>query len=518
MRETSPTRDLVTPWEDLDAAADHAPTAPAVTVDDARFTYQQLRQEAQDVARGLTALGVGEGDRVTLHMTNSRELLASYYGCFRLGAIACPLNVRLTLAELRPMLDTIGPVAHLSQPALDTVTAEALTGVNRIVTGDLEPGKGASSWDSLLEIGRALDLPEVPQGTQPAVLFPTSGTTGTPKFVAHSATTLAATAGTLTYEIVPGGRASLVMPPWAHAFGFYMWLSHVRRGTHVIAVPDADADGALDCVEKYACDWVAALPHSYLAMLAAQHRRPRQINSLRHLRTSGDVCPHGLQQACEDVFGTPLRQFWASTEIAGALTYGTRPGPVSRITPGTEVKIVDDYGAEVPAGESGELWVRGPSACLGYWRRPGTIVVETADGWIATGDVFKTDAGDLWFLGRKKDLIVRGGSNVAPAEIEQVLEQDPIVVSAAVVGQPDEVLGEKIVAFVELAGASTPADVAAIAATASSALADYKVPEKVEVVEKLPRTAAGKIDRAALRGWARSADHTAEPSDPAQPH
>lgn len=203
MRGTSPTRDLVTPWEDLDAAADHAPTAPAVTVGDARFTYQQLRQEAQDVARGLTALGVGEGDRVTLHMTNSRELLASYYGCFRLGATAWPLNVRLTLAELRPMLDTIGPVAHLSQPALDAVTAEALTGVNRIVTGDLEPGNGVSSWDSLLEIGRALDLPEVPQGTQPAVLFPTSGTTGTPKFVAHSATTLAATAGTLTYEIVP---------------------------------------------------------------------------------------------------------------------------------------------------------------------------------------------------------------------------------------------------------------------------------------------------------------------------
>jgi len=120
----------------LDAAADHAPTAPAVTVDGARFTYQQLRQEAQDVARGLTALGVGEGDRVTLHMTNSRELLASYYGCFRLGAIACPLNVRLTLAELRPMLDTIGPVVAFVElagaPAPADVAAIAATAASAL--------------------------------------------------------------------------------------------------------------------------------------------------------------------------------------------------------------------------------------------------------------------------------------------------------------------------------------------------------------------------------------------------
>jgi long-chain acyl-CoA synthetase len=491
----------VTPWDDLDdAAASHPPTVPAVTVDDVVCTYQQLRQEAEDVARGLTAAGVGSGDRVTLHMTNSRELLASYYGCFRVGAIACPLNVRLTLAELAPMLDTLGPAVHVTQPTLDPLTAPALVGVHRVVTGDPEPGNGASSWDSLLETGRAVDLPEAPQPTQPAVLFATSGTTGTPKFVAHSAATLAATADTLTYEIVPGGRASLVMPPWVHAFGFYMWLSHVRRGTHVLGLSDTDADAALDCLEKHECDWVAALPHSYIAMLSAQQQRPRQLGQLRHLRTSGDVCPNGLQQTCEDVFGTPLRQFWASTEIAGALTYGTRPGPVSRVTPGTEIRIVDDRDGEVPAGEAGELWVRGPSAYLGYWRAPDTIVAETPDRWVATGDVFKTEAdGELRFLGRKKDLIVRGGSNVAPAEVEQVLERDPIVVSAAVVGQPDEVLGERIVAFVEVAGTPTPADVAALATTAAGALADYKVPEHIEVIEKLPRTAAGKIDRTALR-------------------
>jgi long-chain acyl-CoA synthetase len=495
----------VTPWEDLAAAADRAPTAPAATVHDSSVTYQQLREQAEGIARGLAAVGVVAGDRVTLHMTNSWELLASFYGCFRLGAIACPLNVRLTPAELGPMLGTIGPAAHLSQPALDPVTAQALAGIHRFVTGDPERGSGASSWDSLLEAGRAMDLPEVPPRTQPAVLFATSGTTGTPKFVAHSAATLAATAGTLTYEIVPGGRASLVMPPWVHAFGFYMCLSHVRRGTHVLGLSDADADAALDCLANYGCDWVAALPHSYVAMLSAQRQRPRQISNLRHLRTSGDVCPNGLQQECEDVFGTPLRQFWASTEIAGALTYGTRTGPVSRITPGTEIRIADDRHADVPAGESGELWVRGPSGFLGYWHGPGTIVAPEPDHWIATGDVFRTGSdGELCFLGRKKDIIVRGGSNVTPAEIEQVLERDPIVVSAAVVGQPDEVLGQRIVAFVEVTGEPDPAGIAAIATNAASVLADYKLPERVEVVEKLPRTAAGKIDRAALRDRTRS--------------
>jgi acyl-CoA synthetase (AMP-forming)/AMP-acid ligase II len=231
-----------------------------------------------------------------------------------------------------------------------------------------------------------------------------------------------------------------------------------------------------------------------------QKARPREVDSLRFSVTGGDVSPLSLQKEFPAVFGTPLHSVWAATETVGSLTYGLEDGPVSRIAKGAEVRLVDAAGLPVPSGETGELEVRGPNVSPGYWGGPGKIEGAPKDGWYRTGDLIRQDAkGDLWFVSRKKDIIIRGGTNISPVEVEHILlAAHPAVKDAAVVGVPDEVLGERVFGFVQLEPDAQNVKLADILATTKSQLADYKVPEQLKIIDKIPRNALGKIDRAVL--------------------
>ena len=213
----------------------------------------------------------------------------------------------------------------------------------------------------------------------------------------------------------------------------------------------------------------------------------------------GDVCPPQLQDQFPSVFGIPLRSSWVSTEACGSLTYGLQPGPVSRIIPGAQIRLVDDNRVPVPRGEVGELIVRGPYVTIGYWVVPGRVKEAPKEGWFHTGDLMRQDdKGDLWFVSRKKHLIVRGGSKISPVEVERVLMAHPAVRDAAVVGVPDPDLGQRVVGFAELAGSAQNVDLSEILAFATKRLADYKVPEALRIVGKIPRNTLGKIDRQSL--------------------
>jgi long-chain acyl-CoA synthetase/feruloyl-CoA synthase len=237
----------------------------------------------------------------------------------------------------------------------------------------------------------------------------------------------------------------------------------------------------------------------FAAVLERLRASPRRIESLRICVTAGDVCPAELQQEFPHVFGVPLRSFWASTETV-ATTYSTRFGPVSRIAPGMEVRLVDDEDIEVPRGEVGELLVRGPNVTVGYWNGPGCIDAVAADGWFHTGDLMRRGEGDdLWFVGRKKDLIIRGGSNISPVEVENVLKAHSEVHDAAVFGVPNPVLGQRVAALVVLSDDATTATLNEIRVSTSGKLADYKLPETLKAVSTIPRNALGKIDRKSLR-------------------
>jgi acyl-CoA synthetase (AMP-forming)/AMP-acid ligase II len=196
---------------------------------------------------------------------------------------------------------------------------------------------------------------------------------------------------------------------------------------------------------------------------------------------------------------------WGATEAACSLTYGLEPGPISRIVPGAQVQLVDERGEPVPHGAIGELLVRGPNVTVGYWQGPGRIDDAIADGWFHTGDLMRRGEGDeLWFVARKKDLIIRGGSNIAPAEVEHVLLTHPMVTDAAVVGVPDPVLGQRVVGVVQLETGIPSTALDGILATVRAQLADYKVPEWLMAVDAIPRNALGKVARTSLAVMAKA--------------
>jgi acyl-CoA synthetase (AMP-forming)/AMP-acid ligase II len=266
----------------------------------------------------------------------------------------------------------------------------------------------------------------------------------------------------------------------------------------MVMVERFDPDVVLDRIELHGCTWMLGLPFMYGALLERQRKQPRKVSSLRHCKCAGDVCPIQLQVDFEATFGVPLRNNWGATEVVGALREGLQPGPVTRIAPGAQIRLVDDEGSDVPRGEVGEFLVRGPYVTVGYWVGPDRIDDATRDGWYHSGDLMRQGEGDeLWFVGRKKDLIIRGGSNISPVEVERVLLSHPLVRDAAVFGVPDPVLGQRVAAVVQLSSGSGNGALGAILNDIRRQLADYKAPERLWAVDAVPRGPLGKLDRRA---------------------
>ena len=196
----------------------------------------------------------------------------------------------------------------------------------------------------------------------------------------------------------------------------------------------------------------------------------------------------------------PLYNIWGATEVVGQLTFGLRPGPVVRITEDAQIRLVDENGIDVAHGEIGELLIRGSNVFVGYWNDPAATAKSLQNGWYYTGDLMRRGEGDeLWFVSRKKDIIIRGGTNISPAEVEEALVAcHPAVEEAAAVGKPDPVLGQRVFGFVKVAAGAKEAVVAEILRNVAGRLAPYKVPEGLRVIDALPRNALSKVDRRAL--------------------
>jgi long-chain acyl-CoA synthetase len=466
-----------------------------------RWTYARFAEQAGRVAYGLLDRGVKRGDRIVLHMPNRPEMAVALYACFHIGAIAVPMNIRFKAAELAPLLQRLQPALYIGHASISDVTraidASILPPERRFIVGTAGEGWYEQPWEKLLgDVGTVSSAADV---HSPALLIGTSGTTGVSKFVVHTAATLAATMDLTGNWGIRENRKALLVVPMVHASGLFIFISCIRFGVSMVMLERFDPDSALDAIETHRCDWLACLPFMCDALLKSQAGRPRNVASLRFCGTGGDACPPQFQIDFPRVFGTALANIWATTEALGSLTYGLELGPVSRIAEGAETRLVDDAGAPVPAGEIGELLVRGSHVSIGYWAGPDAIESALEDGWYRTGDLMRQDEkGNLWFVSRKKDLIVRGGSNISPVEVERILAAHPAVVDAAVVGIPDGVLGQRVAGFVQLKDGAAPTVMNDILKAARSQLADYKVPEHLEAIAAIPRNALGKADRKAL--------------------
>ena len=463
------------------------------------WTYQRLVGEVEHLAHGLVERGLRQGNRVALHMTNVPELAVAYYACFKIGAIAAPLNVRLKSAELRPLLQRLRPALYIGQADLyrrvAAIDCSIVPSNARFIVGDAVDDPWAQPLRKLHGDSDTEPVGAEPDVHAPAVLLTTFGTTGRPKFFAHTPATLAAIADSAKHLGLDGDQTAAIALPMAHGFGLFAFLACLRFGTPIILLERFDPDAMLDAIECHRCTWLPAVPAMFAALLQRQQARGRNVDSLGVCLSSGDVCPPRLTEQFSALFGTRLRNFWGATEAAGSLTYGLESGPVSRIVEGAQVRLIDDSGAPVPRGEIGELALRGPNVTIGYWAGPGRIEEAPKDGWFRTGDLMRQgDDDDLWLVSRKKDVIIRGGLNISPVEIERVLTAHPAVRDAAVIGVPDGALGQRVAGFVQMERGTLKEVLAGVTAL----LADYKAPESLEMVDAIPRNSLGKIDRKSL--------------------
>jgi long-chain acyl-CoA synthetase len=499
----------MTPMDALAHQAQTRPNSTAFVFHEQTWTYQRLAIEAERLARGLAGRGVGPGDRVVLHMMNRPELIVAYYACLRLGAIAAPLRTAFKFAELAPLLQRLKPALYIGEIGLydnvAPVDASILARDKRFVVNGSFEDDGVQPWDKLFDEACDANLLFAPASYKPAVLINTSGSTGQPKFVVHTPATLAETTELMVRHWGFSGDDVIIMPlPMAHMSGLISFLSNIRFGVPFILLEGFDADAVLDAIERHRCSWCLGFPAQYAALLERQRARPRDLKSLRICLTGADACPIDLQEQVTSVFGAPLYNVWGATETVGSLTFGLRHGPVTRIVKGARIRLIDENGADVADGEAGELLIRGAHVFDGYWNDPQATEESLKGGWYHTGDLMRRGEGDeLWFVSRKKDIIIRGGTNISPVEVEQALVAcHAAVEEAAVVGIPDAVLGQRVFGFVKLANGAKDSVVSEILGNVATRLASYKVPDRLAVTDEFPRNALSKLDRKMLQAMA----------------
>jgi acyl-CoA synthetase (AMP-forming)/AMP-acid ligase II len=501
------------PFDALINQAETRPDATAFIFGSDRWTYGRMRNEVLRLAMGMRRRGIVAGDRVVLHMTNVPELAIAHYACFAIGALSTPLNILLKAPELQPLLARLRPRLYIGQQALyplvEAVSTDILPQDMRyLVDGDARRA-GARPWRSLMAEDSGGFAAPTGYDDAPAVLLGTSGTTGDTKFAIHTPRSLAAAIEALEHIGLEEGHVGINAMPMVHASGFFILLVHVSAGEPMILFERFDPDAVLDAVERHGATWLVGTPFMFSLILQTQRENPRDVGSLKFACSVGDACPIALQRAFTANLGVPLHTIWGASEVVGATTFGLEPGPVSRLLPTVQIRIVDDAGSDVPRGQGGEVWLKGDMISPGYWREE-EIVPLSPGGWYQTGDLMRQGEGDdLWFIGRKKELIIIGGANVAPVEVETVLCNHPAVADVAVVGLPCPVLGQRIGAVIALAPAAGKTALDEIRRYASSELADYKVPERWLVVDAVPRNRLSKIDRRSAAALFESAD--AEP-------
>jgi long-chain acyl-CoA synthetase len=497
---------LVQLHERLVKSAVSHPQAIALIAGDEIWTFERLARYVISLAHGLIAQGVRQGDRVAVHLTNKAETIAALYACMITGAITAPLNTRFKRAEIESLLRRLRPALYLGQADLYGEIAGIDTSVLDIAKRFLVDGPrdvaGIRPWTDLT--GRDESEPPLlapPHADEPAILLSTSGTTGEPKLVAHTPRTL--------YEIVRAFQPIALRPhdvvlissPMMHAAGLFTALTALFTNVTCVLMDRFDPDEALDLIERHRCTTLVGLPFVYAGLLAKQQARPRKITSLGACLVGGDTTPQALQEDFLKVFGVRMRNILGMSESVGTFTYGFDFTPVCRAVHPERVRLVNEVGDSVQPGEAGELQLRGPNLFAGYWIGPGHIETARKDGWWSTGDVLQQDeTGDYWYTARSKNLIIRGGSNISPIEVENALTLHRGVRNAAIIGVPDEVLGQRVVGFVELTDQAI--QVEEVLADLSTRLASYKTPERLIVIDQIPRNSLGKIDRLRLQSLA----------------
>ncbi len=488
----------------------------ALVFGEREFSYDELDQLSSKLASGLSQLGIGPGDIVTIYSANRWEWVVSYYGVAKVGAVANPINVMLTPAEVEFVVTDCGAKAILAsgEKGVPVLGVRERSDVAEIVLFDDDAVRdGARSFAEILATGDPAfaAVPVVPD--QLSTICYTSGTTGHPKGAMQSHRSVVLNAAmTALMHVRTRGDVVVTALPCPHVYGNVVMNSAMMYGLKLVLHGSFVEAEVLASIERHSATMFEGVPTMYLYLLNHQQLEHTDLSSLTRCTVGGQTMAVAKMREVEERFGCPLLELWGMTEIAGLGTthplYGpNRHGSIGIPLPFTEARIaaVDDTGVTLPPGEVGELMVRGPIVMQGYHGNPeATAETIEPDGWLHTGDVARMDDdGYIYVVDRRKDMLVTAGYNVYPAEIERVLGVHPEVAMVAVGPQHDDAKGELAKAYVVLKDGSsvTPDELIEFC---RSELAAYKVPRTVQFVDDLPKTSTGKIMRRQL--------HTLDPS------
>ena len=486
-----------------------------------RWTWAELDAAVNDVARGLLAVGIGKGDRVGMWAPNCAEWTITQIATAKVGAVLVNVNPSYRTHEFAYAVNQSGVRMLLSATsfkssqyrAMVEETAGDCPTLERVVYVD------TSDWADLIEQGHP--IPQTAVAERLASLHPddpiniqyTSGTTGFPKGATLSHRNIINNGFFVTETIKFTYEDRLCIPvPFYHCFGMVMGnLGCITHGTTmVIPAPSFDPASTLKTIQDERCTGVYGVPTMFIAMLNHPEFTSYDLSSLRTGIMAGAPCPVEVMKRCvSDMHMTEVSIAYGMTETSPVSTQTRgdddlerRTATIGCVGPHLEIKIVDpESGQTVPRGEAGEFCTRGYSVMLGYWRDPDkTAESIDGDGWMHTGDlaVMRED-GYCNIVGRIKDMVIRGGENIYPREIEEFLFTHPDIEDVQVIGVPDVKYGEQLCAWIKMRAGTGPLDADAVREFATGKLAHYKIPAYIKVVEEFPMTVTGKIRKAEMR-------------------
>lgn len=487
------------------------PRATAIRYLGHTVTWADLRYRVAALAGSLSRRGVGFGDRVMILMLNRTEFVESVLAANMLGAIAVPLNFRLTPSEIAFLVEDCAPRLVITEEVLAQVAVgvrEIAPALSTIVVAGGASDPTVVGYDELIsETGDPPERVDIPNDS-PALIMYTSGTTGRPKGAVLTHTNLTGQVMTALYT---GGAninsdVGFIGVPFFHIAGIGNMLSGMLLGVPTVIYPLGafNPGQLLDVLEAERVSGIFLVPAQWQAVCAEQQARPREL-SLRVMSWGAAPAPDALLRQMSEVFpGTQIMAAFGQTEMSPVtcMLLGEdairKRGSVGKVIPTVSARVVDDEMNDVPIGQVGEIVYRAPTLMSGYWNNPDATAEAFAGGWFHSGDLVRMDEdGYVWVVDRKKDMIISGGENVYCAEVENVLASHPSIVEVAVIGRADEKWGE-----VPIAVAAVTKDhlrIEDLGEYLTERLARYKHPKALEIVDALPRNPSGKVLKTELR-------------------